>query len=191
VSNIYDFWFWENVFNKKQIIKINNFIENNFYKIEEKEYTSTALDNNNNPKKNSLVKTIKWKKIKHLLEDIHTDVISSARFNFGYEVFDVCDTHNCFFNTYSYKNKSKYDWHIDKDKSDLYDIKLTVLINLSLKPFEGGDFKLFLNNEFIIPQLKNPGNVIMFKSQINHCVTPVTKGERKTLTIFIKGPKFR
>ena len=191
MSNTYDFWFWENVFNKKEIIKINKCIEENFYKIEEKEYTATALDINNNPKKNSLVKGIKWKKIKHLLENIHTEVISSARFNFGYDVFNVSDIDNCLFNTYSYKNKSKYDWHIDKDKSDLYDVKLTVLINLSSEPFEGGDFKLFVNNEFIVPQLKEPGNVIMFKSQINHCVTPVTKGERKTMTIFIKGPKFR
>jgi len=191
VSNKYDFWFWENVFDKKQIIKINNFIEKNFHKVEEKEYFSVAYDINNNPKKNSLVKTIKWKKVKHLLEDVHTDVINSARINFGYDVFNVSDIDNCLFNTYSYSNKSKYDWHIDKDISDLYDIKLTVLINLSLEPFEGGDFKLFVNNEFIIPQLKEPGNVIMFKSQINHCVTPVTKGERKTMTIFIKGPKFR
>ena len=191
MSNKYDFWFWENVFDKKQIIKINNFIEKNFYKVEEKEYFSVAYDINNNPKKNSLVKTIKWKKVKHLLEDVHTDVINSARINFGYDVFNVSDIDNCLFNTYSYSNKSKYDWHIDKDISDLYDVKLTVLINLSLEPFEGGDFKLFVNNEFIVPQLKKSGNVIMFKSQINHCVTPVTKGERKTLTIFIKGPKFR
>ena len=191
MSNKYDFWFWENVFDKKQIIKINNFIEKNFYKVEEKEYFSVAYDINNNPKKNSLVKTIKWKKVKHLLEDVHTDVINSARINFGYDVFNVSDIDNCLFNTYSYSNKSKYDWHIDKDISDLYDVKLTVLINLSLEPFEGGDFKLFVNNEFIVPQLKKSGNVIMFKSQINHCVTPVTKGERKTLTIFLKGPKFR
>ena len=30
MSNTYDFWFWENVFNKKQIIEINKFIEKNF-----------------------------------------------------------------------------------------------------------------------------------------------------------------
>lgn len=191
MSNTYNFWFWENFYNKKQIKKINNFIENNFDKIEEKKYTDTALDINNNPKKNSLIKWIKWKKIKHLLEDIHVNAISSARLNFGYDVFDISDIDNCLFNTYSYKNKSRYDWHIDRDTSDLYDIKLTILINLSLEPYEGGEFKLFVTNEHIISQLKNPGNVVMFKSQINHCVTPVIKGERKTLTIFIKGPKFR
>jgi len=189
MSNTYDFWFWENVFNKKQIIEINNFIEKNFDNFEEKE--KAAVDLNNNIKKNSLVKCIKWKKIKHLLIDAHNTIITSARINFGYDVFDVSDSAHCLLNTYSYKNKSKYDWHVDKDKSDLYDIKLTVLINLSLKPYEGGDFKLFNTNEFIVPQLKNSGNMIMFKSQINHCVTPVIKGERKTFTMFILGPKFR
>jgi hypothetical protein len=189
MSNTYDFWFWENVFNKKQIIEINKFIEKNFDGFEGKE--SAALDLKNNPKKNSLVKCILWKKIKHLLEGVHAAAILSARQNFGYDVYDVSDLDYCLLNTYSFKNKSKYDWHVDMDKSDLYDIKLTVLINLSLNSFEGGDFKLFKTNEFVVPHLKNPGNIIMFKSQINHCVTPVTKGERKTFTMFIKGPKFR
>jgi hypothetical protein len=189
MSNTYDFWFWENVFNKKQITEINKFIEKNFDKFEDKE--NAAVDNNNNSKKNSLVKCIQWHKIKPLLNYAHTLAISSARMNFGYDVFEVSDIDSCLLNTYSYKNKSKYDWHVDMDRSDLYDIKLTVLINLSLNSFEGGDFKLFKTNEFIIPYLKNPGNMIMFKSQINHCVTPVTKGERKTFTIFVKGPKFR
>ena len=126
-----------------------------------------------------------------MVEPVFLLMFNSARFNFGYDVFNVSDIDNCLFNTYSYKNKSKYDWHIDKDISDLYDVKLTVLINLSLQSFEGGDFKLFVNNEFIVPQLKEPGNVIMFKSQINHCVTPVTKGLRYSLVSWVRGAPFK
>jgi len=189
MSNKFDYWFWENCFNKKQIKKINDFIEKNFDKIEDKKFG--AKDEEGNLKKNTFVKCISWKKVKHLFEQVHTDVIESARKNFGYDVYDVSDKNDVLLNTYSYKNKSKYDWHIDSVDSDLFDIKLTVLINLSLNEYEGGDFKIFNQNETVIKELKNPGNVIMFKSKLNHCVTPITKGERKTLTIFICGPKFR
>ena len=38
---------------------------------------------------------------------------------------------------------------------------------------------------------RTPGTVIAFKSYLLHEVTPVTKGERITLTYFIRGPKSR
>ena len=36
-----------------------------------------------------------------------------------------------------------------------------------------------------------PGTLLIFKSHINHMVTPVKSGVRKTLTLFGNGPKFR
>ena len=189
MSNKFDYWFWENYFNSKQIIEINKFIEKNFDKIEEDKFV--AKDLKGNLKKNTTVKCISWKKVKNLFQQVHVDVIESARKNFGYDVYDVSANDDVLLNTYSFKNKSAYGWHIDSGESDLFDIKLTVLINLSLKEYEGGDFKIFNQNEMIIEKLKKPGNMIMFKSKLNHCVTPVIKGERKTLTIFINGPKFR
>ena len=42
-----------------------------------------------------------------------------------------------------------------------------------------------------LKELDKPGSALMFKSHILHKVTPVTKGERRTLTIFLKGPAFR
>jgi len=184
-----DYWFWKKFFNKKKIIEINNLIEKNFhdYQIPEK----GALNVNNEPKKNSLVKVVSWKIVKNLLHDIHVKAIDSARKNFGYNVYEMSEEDTCLLNIYSSNNNSKYDWHTDGSGSNLYDCKLTVLINLSLNSYEGGDFKLFNNNEYLVNELKDPGNVIIFKSNINHCVTPITKGERRTLTMFILGPRFK
>ena len=75
--------------------------------------------------------------------------------------------------------------------SDKYDIKLTLLMNISQKPYEGGEFRYFHYEETTAKQFIKPGNVILIKSDIHHKVTPVTKGERTTLTHFISGPKFR
>ena len=97
----------------------------------------------------------------------------------------------CNLNIYSYKNLEKYDWHTDETNRELIDIKMTILINLSLKEYEGGNFYLFKGNEIEVKELNNPGNVVMFKSYVNHKVTPITKGERRTLAIFLYGPAFK
>ncbi len=188
MSNRHDYWYWENILNNERIIEINNFIENNFIGLENKD--QGAKDLKGNYKKNSTVKIISFKLIKKLIPDLIDNVILTSQQNFGYNIFYPNNLDSCNLNIYSSKNKEKYDWHIDNSRSDLYDIKLTVLINLSLKPYTGGKFYLFNNNENEIKELNNPGNMIMFKSHINHKVTPVIKGERRTLAIFLKGPKF-
>ena len=95
------------------------------------------------------------------------------------------------YNIYSSKNKDNYDWHVDGTLNPLIDIKFTILINLSNKPYKGGDFKIFNSTEYKIPTINTPGNMIMFKSFLNHKVEKVTEGERITLDIFVKGPAFK
>jgi PKHD-type hydroxylase len=97
------------------------------------------------------------------------------------------DYQHCFYNIYEAKYKSNYDWHFDSSRSDVYDMKLTVLINLSIKDYEGGDFHIFNENEYKIPDFKEPGSILIFKSYLNHKVYPVNKGERRTLTYLLMG----
>jgi PKHD-type hydroxylase len=189
MSHKYIYWAWQNVFNENQIKEINNIIDNNFDCIEDEKYG--AKDFEGNLKKSSIVKIIKFEKIKEYLNDFKYRFIETANLEFGYEIFNISDGHNLHYNIYSSLNNSKYDWHSDGSRSDLYDIKLTVLINLSMISYEGGQFQLFDGGHCEISALNKPGNAIMFKSYINHRVLPVTKGERRTLTIFLKGPKSR
>ncbi len=185
----YDYWSWPNTFNKSEIKKINNIIDNNFESFEPE--SLAAKDLQGNKKKHLIVKIINFKKLKTQLNDFKNKFIQTANLEFGYEIFDIRDFEKLNFNIYSSKSNSKYDWHIDISESNLYDVKLTVLINLSMDVYEGGQFELFSGNHYEVPQLSIPGNAIMFKSYINHRVLPVTKGERRTLSIFLKGPKFR
>ena len=189
MNNRIDCWVWENVFNVKQIKKINNIIDNNFESFGPENLG--AKDLQGNKKKHSIVKIINFKELKTQLNDFKNTFIQTANLDFGYEIFDIKDLEKLHFNIYSSKSNSKYDWHIDTSGSNLYDIKLTVLINLSMDVYEGGQFELFCGNQYEVPQLNKPGNAIMFRSYINHRVLPLIKGERRTLSIFLKGPKFR
>jgi hypothetical protein len=56
MSNKFDYFWLQNILNKEDIEKINNYIDKNFTKLEETE--KTALDSDGVSKKNSTVKII-------------------------------------------------------------------------------------------------------------------------------------
>ena len=68
------------------------------------------------------------------------------------------------------------------------DTKLTCLLNLSEETYEGGKFYTIGSNEVV---KFDSGMAIIFNSMIAHKVTPVTKGERITLTYWAYGPSWR
>lgn len=189
MSNTNDYWFWKKFINKNEIKKINSVINNNFDSYEDVKYQ--AKDENNESKKTAIVKTIKYKKIKGYIEDIVDAMLLSNERNFGYILHGLNPACTINLNFYSEKNKGKYDWHTDASDNDINDVKLTGLVNVSEKKYEGGDFYIFNNNEMRINNFSEPGDMILFKSSLHHRVSPVIKGERRTLTIFFDGPKFK
>ena len=67
------------------------------------------------------------------------------------------------------------------------DTTKTAIVNLSEKPFVGGEFFLWKNKEAEISQLIVPGTLLVFPSFYIHKVNPVIKGTRKTLTFWRCG----
>ena len=87
-----------------------------------------------------------------------------------------------------YGTNSEYDWHIDASDLPSFDMKLTCLLNLSEEPYEGGEFKL----TGIDKKIKfDSGMGLVFTSLMAHKVTPVTQGERITLTYWGTGSAWR
>lgn len=185
----YDYWFWENVISKKEILFLNNFIEKNFDCFEDVKFH--AKDKNNKSKKNTLVMCISFYKIKETLKKIIHNYNLVNQKHFGYDLYPQSDLSHCNLNVYSYKKNQSYGWHNDSSTDKYEDIKLTVLINISKKTYKGGNFYIFNQDEYEVKELNIPGNMIMFKSYLSHKVTPVTEGERRTLAIFLCGPKLR
>ena len=181
----WDWYDWDNFFNDKEVKNINNFIENNY-------------DMNENPdlgteyKKVSTVKNIQYKKVKHLISEVVDSAIRVAQKGFGYNIFKTNNNDFLNYNIYDSNTRDNYDWHWDKSFSATFDTKLTLLINLSDEYYEGGDFQLLTGNkEQTIEQFSKSGSAFMFKSHILHRVVPVTYGVRKSLAIWIDGPKFQ
>ena len=71
-------------------------------------------------------------------------------------------------------------------------LSMTVLLN---DDYEGGEFQFADYNqekcEIITPKVNKTGSIILFPSDVEHRVTPVTKGIRYSLVVWFLGPPFK
>ena len=109
--------------------------------------------------------------------------------------FDVNYLNDIQYTVYEGTANAKYDWHCDTFWANptCYDRKITVVIQLSdPNDYEGGLFQFDPQYEQPDQQsLMSQGSAIVFPSFLQHRVTPVTKGTRRSLVAWIEGPKFR
>ena len=182
--NTFDYFFWDNLFSTQEIKNINSLLSRS--KKEKEELSLKAKGS----KKTSTVYRIKMKYLSKHLNKAVSKIIKNNQAHYGYDLFDIDDEEELNYNIY--KQGEQYQWHIDADNTKSSDIKLTALINISDDSFLGGDFYLLNSNSPLsVPELKNPGAMIIFNSFTLHKINPITKGTRKTITIFMKGPSFK
>jgi len=101
---------------------------------------------------------------------------------------------NKLLNYNVYRKDTEYTWHIDAvglGSPLAYDMKFTCLLNLSESKVKGGHLYLFESGPFCVEEFNNPGALIAFPSYIPHKVEKIISGIRRTLTIWLNGPKFR
>jgi len=181
------------VIDSKEIDKLIEFVENNYTletglinhfgdqtKHEHRECDITWIGNK---PEDSFLRNLTW--------DCFTN---SNREAFG---FDIQYNGPIQYTVYREENAGHYNWHRDTYFTGprCYDRKLTLIIQLSdSDEYEGGD--LYIEKDFNADaidrnQLRQKGTIFIFPSFINHKVTPVTKGIRRSLVAWAEGPKFR
>jgi PKHD-type hydroxylase len=130
------------------------------------------------------------------LFDRMNTIISSL--NNQFYGFDLNGYDSFQYTSYNAKEKGTYHWHMDTclgtdglpvGMIEPRKLSLTLLLN---DDFEGGEFMVNLGNEDHATHVEIPkGRVIAFPSFVIHSVKPVTKGFRKSVVIWVTGPKFR
>ena len=88
-------------------------------------------------------------------------------------------------NLHYYTEGDEFGKHIDTG-TPIKEWNVGIVLN---EDFEGGDYLVFDENDEPIVIDKRIGNVCIYQSQIPHQVTPITKGERWAIAMFIH--KFR
>ena len=112
----------------------------------------------------------------------------------GYDFYQYAEYHM--------ENAGHYDYHVDiifngrnldADAISIQTRKLSIslLLNEPGVDFEGGEFYINTGGHANpVTQLK-AGTAILFPSFLLHKVAPVTKGIRKSLVVWVTGPKFK
>jgi PKHD-type hydroxylase len=124
------------------------------------------------------------------------DVISKLNAQFygfdlnGYEAFQ--------YTVYDSSEQGMYDWHMDSclgtdglpaDMNEPRKLSLSMLVN---DDFQGGEFQISLGDQTRPTTLDIPrGRIMAFPSFVAHRVKPVTQGYRKSIVVWVTGPKFR
>lgn len=90
-----------------------------------------------------------------------------------------------------YEEGGHFAWHIDKHPSIKSPRKLSLTLQLSDEAdYEGGVLEFRTDMTPRQASMKR-GSVNIFPSWLSHRVTPVTKGIRKSLVVWIAGPNFK
>lgn len=124
----------------------------------------------------------------------------SALINDQFYGFNLNGYSSFQYTVYKGEEKGKYDWHMDtilgnnlKDMSygQTRKLSLIMLISEPEKDFTGGEFELNLGKESNAARMDLfRGRILAFPSFLIHRVNPVLSGVRKSIVIWVEGPKF-
>lgn len=117
-----------------------------------------------------------------------------AEVNRRYFHFDLSGFYEPFqLGMYKEENQGHYSWHTDMAMSDNnVPRKLSMSLLLSdPSEFEGGNLEIKgINDEPMNLELRK-GRAWFFPSWVLHRVSPVTRGVRKSLVVWVGGPPFK
>jgi len=140
--------------------------------------------------KTAETKILQWGKVKQYLDWSQQWVRFFNTREIGLDIYDMRDLDLINYNVYASDRQGEYQWHTD-GKPGPSDIKITVVVNISTEPYEGGDLELFTDGPVVVEEMRKPGALAIFPSIIMHRVTPVTRGVRRTISYWVLGPNFR
>lgn len=119
--------------------------------------------------------------------------------NQGYFGFNLNGYNNIQYTVYSSENQGKYDWHMDTEmfgtahdwRAETRKLTLVMLMSEPVIDFSGGELQVNRSREEDAVTFDMwKGRIVAFPSFMLHRVKPVFLGIRKSLVIWVEGPKF-
>lgn len=194
-KSTYPYVVWDNGFSEEEINQLNN-LEKTLSFEESKIFANKSLTENNDIRRSKINFFSKNNETSWIFERFN-NIIKNINDNFY--GFDLNGYEKIQYTVYDSENEGTYDWHMDtflgKNINETEDTrKLTVILLMAESglDFVGGD--LFINigtEEKALPVPLHKGRIVAFPSFLIHKVTPVLRGIRKSLVIWVEGPKFK
>ena len=136
----------------------------------------------------SHISWIPFKKMPEMYRDIEKIMKQTNGNHFGFDGMQITEMAQYT----EYPEGGFYDWHVDNDVNCAHEppvrkISMTCLLSPESE-FEGGDLELMAEGK--TTKIKQ-GHAIFFASFIRHRVTPIIRGNRKSLVMWFGGPPFK
>ncbi len=136
----------------------------------------------------SHISWIPFSKMPEMYKDIEKVMKTTNGNHFGFDGMQITEMAQYT----EYPEGGFYDWHIDSDTNFAHEptvrkISMTLLLSPD-NEFEGGDLELMKEGQ---PAKLKQGHAIFFASFIRHRVTPVIRGNRKSLVMWFGGTPLR
>jgi len=168
----------------KKIIDLSITLKKERGKIGHKDVKNAATDET---KRQSTISWIEFKKMQPVYDDLRYLVQKINRNNFGFNNIKITEPAQVS----EYSKGQFYDWHTDSsidmdNEPPVRKLSMTLLLN-DPSEFEGGNLEIA---EKKMSHMKQ-GHAAIFASFLQHRVTPVTKGVRKSLVVWFSGEPFK
>lgn len=181
-TNYYSF---DIAFNEEQLGWISNLVERYPF---EKATTIGSTNEDVDIIRKSNIKWIHHDNLSYWVYDRIQDMVVEANQIWNFNLYSVIDSIQY---TEYLEGGGHYDWHVDIGPGAINHRKISITIQLSdSNEYEGGDFEIWTGGEFKkLPRKK--GCAILFPSFLMHRVTPITKGVRKSLVLWVGGDSYK
>ena len=131
--------------------------------------------------------TKEWDWLYHKFQEMITEANDEL---WKFDIHDVIE--NIQYTEYHATDDGHYDWHQDigPGEASLRKISLTVQLTED-SAYEGGDLEIWNGGSNHDKTPRGSGIVIIFPSYMMHRVTPVTRGIRRSLVLWVGGEHFK
>lgn len=189
----YPWIYWDNAFGEEEIQKI----------CEHFDAKSEAFNDVVEKKdfRNSNVKIIEFDTDKELHWVFQKINLIVEQVNYQYYNFDLNGYDHIRYKEYfPFSEKENFMFHQDLAlgnamKSDMYGtrkLSLSLLLNEPEIDFEGGELQINTSEESLADTIKmKKGQMVLYPSFLIHRISTVKTGKRKSLDVWVEGPKFR
>jgi len=175
------YWF-EDGFSPKDISKIKTLTKTT--KLEK----ATVVNSTGKDTRNSDIKWLVPNNEYSWIYDTLIQYVQEANSIWKFNLYSIID--DIQYTEYN-SDGGHYDWHIDIGPGSIAHRKVSIIVQLSdPSEYKGGILEINTGGSIeAIPQIK--GSVVIFPSYLQHRVTPVTSGLRKSLVLWAGGEHYK
>lgn len=188
-DSLQNFYWYREGFNKEELEKIYNDLENVPFK-----EATTFSSNEQTVNKKIRSSRVKWIPRTPEWDWLYTKLVNLAQTaNNECWQFDLYSAPELIqYTEYLAEDEGHYTWHQDIGPGMGSHRKVSITVQLSdSDEYEGGDLEMWSGGEHVQKSPRGAGVVFIFPSYMMHRVTPITKGLRRSFVLWVGGNQYR